>query len=78
MIIGGENGATATRRLPGGANDTVDATGLLHRASEMVFASMTVRVALTADFVTFRPVLEEADLSNPSEIGLQELSRGSN
>lgn len=39
------------------------------------FADMMLRVAFTADFANFRPVLEEPELADPSMIDLQELCR---
>jgi hypothetical protein len=38
-------------------------------------ADLTLRVAFTADFASFRPVLGETELADPSAIGLQELCR---
>lgn len=39
------------------------------------FAELTLRVAFTADFATFRPTLDETELTDPSRVGLQELCR---
>lgn len=39
------------------------------------FVELTLRVAFTADFANFRPLLDEAELVDPSAISLQELCR---
>lgn len=39
------------------------------------FADLTLRVAFTADFASFHPLLDEVELANPSAIRLQELCR---
>lgn len=39
------------------------------------FANLPLRVALTADFASSASVLDDAELADPSPIGLQELCR---
>lgn len=39
------------------------------------FVDSTLRVAFAADFANFRPILDEAELGNPSTASLQELCR---
>lgn len=55
--------------------DSSNSPDIFGAVAALNFADLTLPVAFTADFVNFRPLLNEAELANPSEISLQELSR---
>jgi hypothetical protein len=60
---------------PGMSSSALRAEDVFGAIAALNFADLTLRVAFTADFASFRPLLDEAELSDPSMIGLHGLCR---